>query len=95
MSRLAHINLFKSCKNKFSSDFTNSRCCFRKRERMPNSSGNQEILQLPAAAAAAAAALDLTMKIMFKFLFVEKCCSKRFIRVEPKKISLINKYIGL
>ena len=62
---------------------------------MPNSSGNQEILQLPAAAAAAAAALDLTMKIMFKFLFVEKCCSKRFIRVEPKKISLINKYIGL
>ena len=62
---------------------------------MPNNSGNQEILQLPAAAAAAAAALDLTMKIMFKFLFVEKCCSKRFIRVEPKKISLINKYIGL
>ena len=60
---------------------------------MPNNSGNQEILQLPAAAAAAA--LDLTMKIMFKFLFVEKCCSKRFIRVEPKKISLINKYIGL
>ena len=62
---------------------------------MPNNSGNQEILQLAAAAAAAAAALDLTMKIMFKFLFVEKCCSKRFIRVEPKKISLINKYIGL
>ena len=62
---------------------------------MPNNSGNQEILQLPAAAAAAAAALDLSMKIMFKFLFVEKCCSKRFIRVEPKKISLINKYIGL
>ena len=91
MSRLAHINLFKSCKNKFSSDFTNSRCCFCKRERMPNNSGNQEILQL----AAAAAALDLTMKIMFKFLFVEKCCSKRFIRVEPKKISLINKYIAL
>ena len=48
---------------------------------MPNNSGNQEILQLPAAAAAAAAAaLDLTMKIMFKFLFVEKCCSKRFIK---------------
>ena len=60
---------------------------------MPNNSGNQEILQL--AAAAAAVALDLTMKIMFKFLFAEKCCSKRFIRVEPKKISLINKYIGL
>ena len=64
---------------------------------MPNNSGNQEILQLAAAAAAAAAAvaLDLTMKIIFKFLFAEKCCSKRFIRVEPKKISLINKYIGL